>query len=78
MVKLSAAWLMEKSGLRRGFEHGNVGLSSRHVLAVINRGGGTAAEVLELVRLVQSRVKERFDIDLVPEPVFIGFTNNSC
>src|SRR5690606_4920948 len=48
-VKLSAAWLMERSGLRKGLRLGNVGLSERHVLAIVNRGGGTAAEVLRLV-----------------------------
>jgi UDP-N-acetylmuramate dehydrogenase len=72
-VKLSAAWLMEKSGLKKGEALGNVGLSSRHVLAIVNRDGGTASEVLTLVARVQNCVKERFDIDLLPEPVFVGF-----
>lgn len=71
-VKLSAAWLMEKSGLRKGQVHGNVGLSSRHVLAIINRGGGTAAEVVAFARVIQSHVKETFDVELHPEPVFVG------
>lgn len=72
--KLSAAWLMEKAGLRKGMTHGNVGLSEKHVLAIVNRGGGTAAEVLELVKLVQRTVHEKFGIQLEPEPVFVGFT----
>ena len=72
-VKLSAAWLIEQAGFSKGFMLGNVGLSSRHTLAIINRGGGTAAEVLELVRLIQSRVRERFGVQLQPEPNFVGF-----
>jgi UDP-N-acetylmuramate dehydrogenase len=72
-VKLSAAWLIEHAGFNKGFVHGNVGLSSKHTLAVINRGGGTAREVLELVRMVQERVRQTFGIEIYPEPNFIGF-----
>lgn len=72
-VKLSAAWLIEHAGFHKGFVHGNVGLSSKHTLAVINRGGGTAAEVLELVRMVQEKVREQFGVEMHPEPNFIGF-----
>ena len=72
-VKLSAAWLIEHSGFHKGFVHGNVGLSTKHSLAVINRGGGTAREILELVEMVQSRVREKYGIEIHPEPNFIGF-----
>jgi UDP-N-acetylmuramate dehydrogenase len=72
-VKLSAAWLIEHAGFLKGFMHGNVGLSSKHTLAVINRGGGTAREVRELVGMIQERVRERFGVDIQPEPNFIGF-----
>ncbi len=72
-VKLSAAWLIEHAGFRKGFVLGNVGLSTKHTLAVINRGGGTAREVRELVMMVQQRVRETFGIELQPEPNFIGF-----
>ncbi|HEX9982442.1 MAG TPA: UDP-N-acetylmuramate dehydrogenase [Thermoanaerobaculia bacterium] len=72
-VKLSAAWLIEHAGFTKGYVHGNVGLSSKHSLAVINRGGGTAAEVLELVRLIQGKVREQFGVEIHPEPNFIGF-----
>ena len=72
-VKLSAAWLIEHAGFQKGFMHGNVGLSTKHTLAIINRGGGTAAEVLELVRMIQERVREQFGIEIDPEPNFIGF-----
>ncbi|HYC91237.1 MAG TPA: UDP-N-acetylmuramate dehydrogenase [Thermoanaerobaculia bacterium] len=72
-IKLSAAWLIEHAGFHKGFVHGNVGLSSKHSLAVINRGGGTAAEVVELVRMIQAKVRERFGVEIHPEPNFIGF-----
>ncbi|HVE72845.1 MAG TPA: UDP-N-acetylmuramate dehydrogenase [Thermoanaerobaculia bacterium] len=72
-VKLSAAWLIEHSGFQKGFVHGNVGLSSKHSLAVINRGGGTAEEVVELVRMIQERVRAAFGVEIHPEPNFIGF-----
>jgi UDP-N-acetylmuramate dehydrogenase len=71
-VKLSAAWLIEHAGFSKGFTLGNVGLSSKHTLAVINRGGGTAREVVELVELIRSRVFEQFGVELHPEPNFIG------
>ena len=70
-VKLSAAWLIERAGFPKGYVHGNVGLSTKHTLAVINRGGGTAAEVTELVRMIQDKVRERFGVELHPEPNFI-------
>jgi UDP-N-acetylmuramate dehydrogenase len=71
-IKLSAAWLIEHSGFHKGFIHGNVGLSSKHTLAVINRGWGTAAEVLELVGMIQDGVRAAFGVDIQPEPNFIG------
>jgi UDP-N-acetylmuramate dehydrogenase len=76
-VKLSAAWLIERAGINRGTLHGNVGTSSKHALAIINRGNGTAREVLELCRIIRSRVRDMFDIDLTPEPVFVGFEENA-
>jgi len=72
-LKLSAAWLIEHAGFHKGFVHGRVGLSTKHTLAVINRGGATAAEVLEVVRMIQAKVRETFGVELVPEPNFIGF-----
>jgi UDP-N-acetylmuramate dehydrogenase len=71
-VKLSAAWLIEHAGFAKGFVHGNVGISTKHTLAIINRGGGTAAEVLELVRMIQDRVREVFGVELQPEPVILA------
>src|SRR5512142_1906668 len=62
-VKLSAAWLIEHAGFTKGFVHGNVGLSTKHTLAIVNRGGGSAREVQELVAMIQLAVRERFGIE---------------
>ena len=72
-MKLSAAWLIEHAGFHKGFVLGNVGLSSKHTLAVINRGGGTAREVLDLVTKIQESVRSAFGVEMQPEPNFIGF-----
>ena len=74
-VKLSAAWLIQNSGLPKGFKMkptSLVGLSTNHVLALTNRGGAKTQELLELCHYVQGRVRESFGIELVPEPEFIG------
>ncbi|HWP43787.1 MAG TPA: UDP-N-acetylenolpyruvoylglucosamine reductase, partial [Blastocatellia bacterium] len=71
-VKLSAAWLIERAGFARGYCHGNVGISSKHALAIINRGGGTAREVIELAELIKARVFETFGVHLTPEPILVG------
>ena len=71
--KISAAWLVEHSGFARGYGFGNVGISSKHALAIVNRGGATAAEVLALKEQIQQRVEEIWGIRLEPEPVFVGF-----
>jgi UDP-N-acetylmuramate dehydrogenase len=76
-VKLSAAWLIERAGFERGYVHGNVGLSTKHTLAIINRGGGTAREVVELVAEIRLAVQAKFGIELHPEPNFIGFGQDS-
>ena len=71
-VKLSAAWLIERAGINRGYVRGRVGTSSKHALAIINRGGGTAREVVELAAEIKSRVLDRFGVTLAPEPIFVG------
>jgi UDP-N-acetylmuramate dehydrogenase len=71
--KVSAAWLVEKSGFARGFGFGHVGISSKHTLAIVNRGGATAAEVLALKDQIQHRVEEIWGVRLQPEPVMVGF-----
>ena len=71
--KVSAAWLVEKSGFARGYGFGHVGISSKHALAIVNRGGATATEVLALKDQIQQRVKELWDVTLEPELVMVGF-----
>jgi len=70
--KVSAAWLVEHSGFSRGFGFGQVGISSKHALAIINRGQATAAEVIALKDQIQQRVEEVWHVRLEPEPVFVG------
>ena len=72
-VKVPAAWLIERSGFSRGYGCGAVGLSSKHPLAIINRGLATARDVLRLASKIKRGVADRFDIWLTPEPVFVGF-----
>jgi UDP-N-acetylmuramate dehydrogenase len=72
-IKLSAAWLIERAGFKRGYTFGNVGTSTKHALAIINRGGGAAREVVELKDRIQSRVLHMFGVALTPEPIFVGF-----
>lgn len=73
--KIPAAWLIEHAGFRKGYVYKNTGLSSRHAQAIINRGGADAQDIVELMHLIQKRVRESFGIELYPEPVFIGFEN---
>jgi UDP-N-acetylmuramate dehydrogenase len=72
-VKIPAAWLIEQSGFRRGHVDGAVGLSSKHPLAIVNRGGATARDVIRLASRVKRTVMEKFGVALRPEPVFVGF-----
>ncbi|MBI4471139.1 MAG: UDP-N-acetylmuramate dehydrogenase [Acidobacteria bacterium] len=72
-IKTAAAWLIERSGFSKGYSLGPVGLSTKHTLALINKGGATADDMLRLVREIRTRVKDRFGVNLVPEPVFLGF-----
>jgi UDP-N-acetylmuramate dehydrogenase len=71
-VKLSAAWLIERAGYPKGFVLGNAGISSRHTLALINRGGASAAEVVALRDKVTDTIASRFGIRLEPEPVWLS------
>lgn len=73
MVKVPAAWLMERAGFSKGFAMGRAGLSSKHVLAIVNRGGATAAEIVALRDAVVREVKARYGITLEQEPVMLGF-----
>ena len=71
--KVSAAWLVERSGFNKGFGFGRVGISSKHALAIVNRGGATASEVIALKEQIQQRVEEIWGVKLEPEPVMVGF-----
>ncbi len=71
-VKLSAAWLIERAGFAKGYALGNAGISSRHTLALINRGGASASEVTALRDQVIAAVAARFAVRLEPEPVWLG------
>jgi len=71
-VKIPAAWLIEKSGFEKGYIKGGAGLSTRHTLALINRGNATAKEILALKDEIQTGVKKKFGVDLKPEPIFVG------
>jgi UDP-N-acetylmuramate dehydrogenase len=75
-VKLSAAWLIEKSGIGRGFSlpGSRAAVSSKHTLALVNRGGASADDILQLARYVQTRVYSEFGVRLQPEPVLVGTT----
>jgi UDP-N-acetylmuramate dehydrogenase len=74
-VKTSAAWLIEHAGFGRGFGMpGPAALSTRHTLAVTNRGGAQAKDLLELARTVRDGVRSAFGVELQPEPVLVGVT----
>jgi len=74
VVKLSAAWLIEHAGIRRSFAlpGSRAAISSKHTLAITNRGGARAEEIAQLARYVQGRVQAEFGVVLQPEPVLVG------
>ena len=74
LVKLSAAWLIENAGVKKGYSipGSKAGISTKHTLAITNRGGATAAEVVGLATYVQAMVQSHFGIILYPEPNLIG------
>jgi UDP-N-acetylmuramate dehydrogenase len=74
-VKLSAAWLIENSGIEKAFRlaGSKAAISSKHTLAIVNTGGASAEEIIQLAEFVQTRVANKFGINLVPEPNLIGF-----
>jgi UDP-N-acetylmuramate dehydrogenase len=71
--KLSAAWLVEHAGFYKGYAREAAGISTRHALAIVNRGGATATEIVGLKNDIQARVRGEFGIELAAEPVFLGF-----
>jgi UDP-N-acetylmuramate dehydrogenase len=75
-VKLAAGWLVERAGFGKGYpgENAPARLSTKHALALTNRGGATTADVISLARTVRDGVRTTFGIDLTPEPILIGCT----
>jgi UDP-N-acetylmuramate dehydrogenase len=72
-VKTSAAWLIERAGFHRGYgDPAGIAISSKHTLALTNRGAGTTAGLVALAREIAGGVRRRFGVALVPEPVFLG------
>ena len=74
-VKLAAAWLVEQSGFSKGYSLGPVGISRKHTLAIVNRGGATAKDILALKDAIQKKVFDVWGVSLQPEPVFVGFSD---
>lgn len=72
-AKIPAAWLIERAGFRKGHRMGNAGISTKHSLALVNNGGATASEIIELKNAIQAAVEDKFGIGLEPEPIFVGF-----
>ena len=70
--KVSAAWLVENSGFHKGYVKGRVGISSKHALAIVNRGGATATDVVALRDEIQDKVEQAWGVTLNSEPVFVG------
>lgn len=74
--KLSSAWLVEQSGFPKGHRRGDIVVSPKHPLALVNAGRGTAADVRALARDIRSAVAHKFGIELQPEPVFVGWPSD--
>jgi UDP-N-acetylmuramate dehydrogenase len=72
-VRVPAAWLIQCAGWARGDAEGAVGLSTKHPLAIVNRGGASAADIVRFAARVKRRVADRLGVWLQPEPVFVGF-----
>jgi UDP-N-acetylmuramate dehydrogenase len=70
--KLAAAWLVEQAGFPKGWGDGPVGVSRKHALALVHRGGGTARDLLSLARAIRDGVRARFGVELEAEPVLVG------
>jgi UDP-N-acetylmuramate dehydrogenase len=73
-VKTSAAWLMENAGVKKGQIHNGAAVSNKHVLALINNGSASAADIADLARLARSAVKDKFGIMLEPEVQIVGIS----
>lgn len=72
-VKIPAAWLIEQAGFVKGYALGAAGISTKHTLALVNRGGSSAKEILALVERITAAVEEKFGVRLEMEPERVGF-----
>lgn len=73
LMKIPAAWLIEKAGFSRGTRQGAVGLSTEHALCLVAHDGATAADIVRFARSIRDAVEAEFDVRLTPEPQFWGF-----
>ena len=71
-VKTSAAWMIERAGFSKGYGEGAIGISAKHALALVNRGGGTTAELVALAREIAGGVRDTLGVELQPEPTLVG------
>ncbi|MFW5799776.1 MAG: UDP-N-acetylenolpyruvoylglucosamine reductase, partial [Spirochaetota bacterium] len=71
-TKLSAAWLIERAGLK-GYRINDAGISEKHSLFIVNYGKAKASDIIQIMERVQKEIKEKFNIDLYPEPQLVGF-----
>jgi UDP-N-acetylmuramate dehydrogenase len=70
-IKLAAAWLIERAGYTKGTTRGRVGISHKHALALVNRGGASAGELLGFADEIITTVRDRLGVTLVPEPIVV-------
>jgi UDP-N-acetylmuramate dehydrogenase len=72
-VRVPAAWMIERAGFGKGYggRHG-IGISQKHVLALVNRGGGSTSEAVALAHKIAAQVWDSFGVALSPEPDFVG------
>jgi len=73
LVKMPAAWLIEQAGFSKGYTRGAAGISSRHTLALVNKGGASSLEMMELADQIKEKIETKFGIPLEMEPVMVGF-----
>jgi UDP-N-acetylmuramate dehydrogenase len=71
-VKLAAGWLVERAGFVKGWGEGRAGVSRKHALALVNRGGASSRDLIEVARTIRDGVRARFGVTLEPEPVLVG------
>lgn len=73
MVKIPAAWLVERCGFPKGYRLQEVGVSSKHALALVHHGGGSARQLMQLANQIRDKVERKTGIRLEVEPRRVGF-----